>query len=298
MFGYVRLSPDRLCQEDLERYRACYCGLCHTLGQRYGAAAQMILNYDLVFLAMLLADGAMPVCRKKRCLPHLIRGRCCCGETAALDTAADISVILTRWQLKDGAADHRFPKTIKYRLGLLALRRAYNKAKAMQPAFDRQTEAQLRKLSDLERQGCAVPDVAADTFAELLRHAADTEPDETRRRVLGELLYHLGRWIYLVDAADDMKEDWRSGSYNPWLRRYETEEGTLRKEDRARLAGTLDASIRRMAAAFELADFGCWRPIIESTVYEGLYAVGTAVLSGTFRKRAKERDKLIRKAGP
>ena len=51
-----------------------------------------------------------------------------------------------------------------------------------------------------------------------------------------------------------------------------------------------------MAAAFELADFGCWRAIIESVVYEGLYAVGTAVLDGTFRKPTRERE-TTRKAG-
>ena len=56
-----------------------------------------------------------------------------------------------------------------------------------------------------------------------------------------------------------------------------------------RVAATLDASIRTMAAAFELADFGCWRGIIESVVYEGLYAVGNAVLNGTFQKYTRNR---------
>ena len=50
MFGYVHISPERLNGEEKERYQACYCGLCHTLGERYGAFARMILNYDLVFL--------------------------------------------------------------------------------------------------------------------------------------------------------------------------------------------------------------------------------------------------------
>lgn len=49
-----------------------------------------------------------------------------------------------------------------------------------------------------------------------------------------------------------------------------------------------------MAAAFELADFGPWRAIIESVVYEGLYAVGAAVLNGTFRKGRRRKQ---RKAG-
>ena len=60
MFGYVHISPDKLNGEEQQLYRACYCGLCHTLGRRYGVFARMILNYDLVFLAMLLSDGEAP----------------------------------------------------------------------------------------------------------------------------------------------------------------------------------------------------------------------------------------------
>lgn len=115
-----------------------------------------------------------------------------------------------------------------------------------------------------------------------------------RRRVLEQLLYHLGRWIYLVDAADDLKKDVKSGSYNPLVYRFHAEGGTLTAEDRAALAATLDSSVRAMAAAFELADFGPWRAIIESVVYEGLYAVGAAVLNGTFHKGRRRKQ---RKAG-
>ena len=77
------------------------------------------------------------------------------------------------------------------------------------------------------------------------------------------MLYHLGRWIYLVDALDDLKEDSRSGSYNPLLQRYGTRTAPCGQRTGKRVAATLDASIRTMAAAFELADFGCWRRIIE-----------------------------------
>ena len=68
------------------------------------------------------------------------------------------------------------------------------------------------------------------------------------------------------------------------MRRLGLKPGELKPEDKARVAASLDASVRTMAAAFELADFGCWTGIIESVVYEGLYAVGGAVLQGTYQK--------------
>ena len=289
MFGYVHISPDKLNGEEQQLYRACYCGLCHTLGRRYGLFARMILNYDLVFLAMLLSDGEAPRCGQRRCLIHPIHPRCFCEETQALDAAADVSVLLTWWQLRDGVADHGFWGGWKYRFLSLLLHRAYRKAKARQPELDKRIQTNLDKLSALEREKCAIPDEAAATFALLLRDMAALSPPGIKRRVLEEMLYHLGRWIYLVDALDDLKEDSRSGSYNPLLQRYGTRDGALRPEDRERVAATLDASIRTMAAAFELADFGCWRGIIESVVYEGLYAVGNAVLNGTFQKYTRNR---------
>ena len=135
MFGYVHISPDKLNGEEQQLYRACYCGLCHTLGRRYGVFARMILNYDLVFLAMLLSDGEAPRCGRRRCLIHPIHPRCFCEETQALDAAADVSVLLTWWQMRDGVADHGFWGGWKYRFLSLLLHRAYQKAKARQPVI-------------------------------------------------------------------------------------------------------------------------------------------------------------------
>ena len=195
-----------------------------------------------------------------------------------------MSMLLTWWQLRDGVADHGFWGGLKYRVFSVFLRGAYKKARKKRPEADRSIRMHLDKLSALEREKCAVPDEAADAFALLLRDTAAMQPEGVKRRVLEEMLYHLGRWIYLVDALDDLKEDSKSGSYNPLLLRYKAENGELKPEDKARVAASLDASVRTMAAAFELADFGCWTGIIESVVYEGLYAVGGAVLQGTYQK--------------
>ena len=290
MFGYVRPSQERLSAQDRDRFTAAYCGLCHTLQRRYGFAARMILNYDLTFLAILLDDGDDCSYGCKRCILHPLKKRPCGKKSAALDTAADISVILTWWQLRDGVEDHGFFGGLKYRLAGAFLRRAYRKARAAQPQFDERTGALLRELAQLEQENCPSVDRVADTFARLLAEVAESVQDIIRRRVLQQMLYHLGRWIYLTDAADDLEKDLKTGNYNPLPLRYPVENGKLTAEGRAELAGTMDRSVERMAAAFELADFGVWTEIIRSVVYEGLYLVGTSVLDGTFRKRPKKRE--------
>ena len=127
-------------------------------------------------------------------------------------------------------------------------------------------------------------DRAADTFAVLLSGASAEIEDPTRRRILEQILYHLGRWVYLIDAADDLKRDGESGNYNPVALRYGLKNGVWTPESRRDFALTLDHSIQRMAAAFELWDFGVWTAVLESTFYAGLFRVGHAVLDGTFRR--------------
>lgn len=299
MFGYVRPSAERLNQEEQERFATAYCGLCHTLQRRYGFFSRMILNYDLTFLAILLEEEETCHSCERRCVIHPLRKRPCSVPSAALDTAADYSIILTWWQLRDGVTDSGFWKGMKYRILSRFLRRAYRKARAMQPDFDERTRRHLEDLAALERARCESLDRPADTFAQLLAGAADRIDDSVRRRVLQQMFYHLGRWIYLTDAADDLEKDIRSGSYNPLALRFSLEEGKLTQESRQELAATMDRSVEQMAAAFELLDFGQRSGIIRSVVYEGLYAVGGAVLNGTFRKRPKREERnLTRKAGP
>ncbi len=99
MFGYVRPADGHLTAEDKSRFQAAYCGLCRSLGRRYGLAARMILNYDLAFLAMLLSREPECLTARCRCPAHPIRGCDALEGQDAFDTAADLSVILTWWQL-------------------------------------------------------------------------------------------------------------------------------------------------------------------------------------------------------
>lgn len=281
MFGYVRPSLGKLSEEDKARFGAAYCGLCRTLGERYGQAARMILNYDLTFLAILLWPEEVPEAAHRGCAAHPFSGRAYYPGNPALELAADESVILSWWQIRDALADPGGGKG-KYRAASLALKGAYGRAAERRPDLDRITREKLEQLRELEEARCPSLDRPADAFAGLLAAAAAGAPDPVKRRVLEQMLYHLGRWIYLVDAADDLEKDFTSGSYNPLICRYGLTVGELTEEARAGLTVSLDHSIRLMAAACELWDFGVWSSVIRATVYEGLYLVGRAVLEGTF----------------
>ena len=293
MFGYVRPSVQDLPEGELDRFRTMYCGLCHTLSRRYGQAARFILNYDFTYLAILLSDRTAGKENAGRCYTSPIRKRPYLESTAAMELAADESVILAYWQLRDGVEDHAWAAGLKYRAGARLLESAYRKAAAFRPVFDQAVRRQLQMLSALEKEKDPSMDKAADTFAVLLSSAAEGVEEPVRRRVLEQILYHLGRWVYLIDAADDLKKDAESGDYNPVALRYGLKDGAWDPESRHAFAVTLDHSIHQMAAAFELWNFGVWTTVLQTTFYAGLFRVGHAVLEGTYHRRDRKNIREI-----
>lgn len=297
MFGYVRPPLGILSQEEQDRFRRLYCGLCHTLGDRCGTAARFILNYDFTYLAMLLTQPDEMEPQMRRCVVSPVERRPSFPADKAMELAADESVILAYWQLRDGVADHDWLHSLKYRGLLEILEPAYRKAAQRCPGFNKTVRRQLYRLSELEAEGCVSLDAPADAFAELLAGAAEEVDDPVHRRVLQQLLYHLGRWIYLIDAADDLKKDLQNGNYNPVALRFgittlpREGEAFWRPEDRQVFTLTLDHSIHMMTTAYELWDFGVWSPILEATLYTGLFQVGKAVLDGTYRPTRWREDR-------
>lgn len=284
MFGYVRPSKAHLSEAEEASFQQLYCGLCHTLGRKYGFAARFVLNFDFTFLAMLLSGTQAAACTRRRCAAHPFKRQCVAAQSAALEAAADHSIVLAWWQLRDHIADHGFFKGLPYRLAALFLRRAYRKARRCVPAFDEAVQCRLEALAAREREHCASLDAAAEPFAALMADIAACVPDGPRRRVMAEIFYHLGRWIYLVDAADDLKKDFRSGCYNPLRYRYGLESGELPEETKRQVALSLDLSVHRMASAYALLDRGAWSPILDSIFYDSFYAIGSAVLDEVYHK--------------
>lgn len=284
MFGYVRVRADILPAEAKAAYEEAYCGLCHTLGKEYGLVSRLFLNYDFVFLAMLLAPERS-VCRKecKRCLLHPVKGRSVCLGGDWMETAAGESVILTWWKLKDTILDGKLLSRMGARFLCLLLRPAYRKAKLRYPGFDRKTDMLLRELRYLEEEKSPSIDRTADCFARLLKAAAPKAGEEKLDRPREELLYHLGRWIYLIDAVDDLEEDKRAGGYNPVLTRFPC----WGKEEKAYLRKNMDHSLTLMGAAFQLLPPNPWSTGVENVVYSGLPAVEELVFSGRWREYQK-----------
>lgn len=272
-------------EEAWSAYEAVYCQLCRTMGRRRGQASRLFLNYDFAFLAMVTApEEALPAPRCRRCAAHPFKGRPCCVGDAWLEDVADKSVILTWWKLRDTVADSGFFRRSAARFLCLCLRRAYRDARMACPDFDGMVSRLLEELRHLEEQGCPSIDRTADCFARLLAASAPAMGGAAERAA-EQLLYHLGRWIYLIDAVDDLAEDQAAGRYNPVLARFPA----WSKEDKAYLRQNLDQSLELVGAAFQLLPANAWTAVVENVIYSGLPGVEELVFSGRWREHQKER---------
>ena len=288
MFGYIRPLQGELKVRELERFKACYCGLCHALGRKYGFAARFILSYELVFLSMLLSDeNESLVIKRKRCVAGPLCGKKYCTSSKSLDVCAGYSVILTWWKLRDTISDETFLRSIPHRLASFFLRRSYKKAACEFPDFDNVVKEQLRKLADYEAEGDTSLDEAADKFSLILRAALIEGSSEQKQRILGEMLYHLGRWIYIVDAYDDIPKDVKYKRYNPILLRYPSDTDKLSDESVEHIKLTLTHSNNLLCSAFELLPVSAWSDIIENIIYLGMPDTCDNVLKGNFPPRCK-----------
>lgn len=222
MFGYVRPEKGDLLVRDFTDYKAVYCGLCKALGKRCGQVMRSAVSYDMTFLALLLIALAPedPLLNEEGCFLNPVKKKGIVKDHPALDFSADMTSLLAYYSAKDDAADE---KPVKGRLMAAVFSPSARKAARRHPDLDREIRSHLTRLQDSEKG--QDPLLAARPFG-LLLQALFREgyrflglDDEVSLHLLEEAGRALGTWVYLMDAIDDLEEDRRTGSPNPFLPR-------------------------------------------------------------------------------
>lgn len=264
MFGYIVANRAALSEEEIRRYRACYCGLCRSLRLRHGSWSRLTISYDMTFVAMLLGSLYEPEGEtgRERCVTH---------PTAAheyyrdiyTDYAADMNIALTYHKCLDDWKDER--KRPQYYSAKL-LQEAYGRVREAWPRQCGAIEGALDELDRLEKASCAQPDMMANIFGDLMAELFVYEEDNWRH-ILRDLGGGLGVFIYIMDACCDMERDIKKGLYNPLLA-FAAQNGGVQPEQDAILTMLMGDA----AAEFEklplLRDIGILRNIIYSGVWQ------------------------------
>lgn len=295
MFGYVRTVNAELKMKEYDLYRATYCGLCRSMGKCTGQCSRMTLNYDFVFLA--LTRYAIEPCSVKfkgrRCLAHPFKKRDNMERNPILDYCAGASAILNYQKLLDDLHDEKGAKKLRAIMLRPFVSRSRKKALKKDPTLkelDKKIEEKLSELSKIENSEQIGVDVPAACFGDILGEIMAHGYDGMNRRIAFELGRHVGSWIYVADALDDMREDLKKGRYNPLLRLYD---GRLPNEDELSLI--FDATKNKLfaaEAAFDLIEINdsAIKNILANVLYMGIPQKTSDILA-TYKNTPKGKDK-------
>lgn len=293
MLGYIKPDKPELKIKEFELYSGYYCGICKSIARRYGQIPRLVLNYDSVFLAILIAGmhSDSEYIKFERCIIHASKKRTIVYDSKEIDYAADILLLLAYYKLKD---DYKDEKSKIAALGIVLLQRSFKRLLKTIPKKSDYVKEQLNILSHLEAEKCSSIDQSAEPFAKLMEEAFDY-PDwnkykdkdakaetEDRSKIFRRIGYHIGKWIYLIDAYDDINEDIKKSTFNPLITQFQYSKNETEIEFKVRIKERVERNLilylAEVAKCCSQLKFEKNQGLIENILYFGLMRVTEDVL--------------------
>ena len=276
MFGYVKAYKPELKLKDYELYKGVYCSVCKQLGRKYGPLAQLSLSYDITFLALirLSASSGCPHFKASRCFYNpLKKCNCCEKNNEEIDYSVDCAVIMLYYKLIDNIKDSGFIKRIAFYFVYPFYSLLHRKAKTSRPQIEYVVKSAMEEQAEVENRRTQSIDEAAHPSSKALSALLSNGYEGDKKLLLERLGYLIGRWIYIIDAADDLLEDIKKGNYNPYislLDEYNKRGFSGISEFKDYLTGVLNLTVDECLKAFELLELEHFRDILTNILYMGL----------------------------
>lgn len=291
MTGYVRADKPDLTGAEFEIYRGVYCSLCRSLGKNYTVIARLLLSYDFalaaIFRLSLVDDGC--TFEKGRC-PFNPSKRCWyCASKAELDFCAHCIIIIAYYRVIDNIHDREKGKKLLSLLALPLISLMHKKAKRLAPEAEEIVSKGIDSQNKVEsKQSCGI-DEAAHSSADMLGKIFSLGFNNDERENIYSVGYMIGRFVYLLDACDDLQSDIKSGNFNPFKKEFPS---LTTSEDKTAFADRAEKELNLTQANLledkDRLHFKRFDPIIENILLRGLSNSQTAVVS---RLRGENTDK-------
>ncbi len=217
MFGYIIVNQSEMKFKEFDVYHSYYCGLCQVLKKKYGRAGQLSLSYDMTFLLMLLTGLYDPETEtgECKCIAHPFEKHKT-RTNVFTEYMADMNVLFTYYKCEDDWMDEK--KLHKLLYGKI-LEGKVGKAKEQYLEKFRTISLLLHDMADREKSGKADIDTMAGLFGRVMSQIVVYKEDEWSQN-LSRFGFFLGKFIYLMDAYEDVEEDIKKGTYNPLKKKY------------------------------------------------------------------------------
>ena len=285
MFGYIKIYKPELKVKHYEAYKGVYCSLCKTLKKEYGVLASLTLNYDFTLLALVRMAFAAECCgfRGSRCAYNPLK-KCqqCVNGDKELSYAAAAAMIMCYHKVNDDIADSSFLKGLVKRIvkPYFALKR--KKAMKKYACLDDMISAAMLAQSDIEKKGNAGIDASAHPSAKAMGEILSYGFEDETKENLNRFGYLAGRWVYLMDALDDMESDRKTHSYNVF--------NNIEKEAKEKAVGVINLTAAQLARQFEAMKPARFGEILGNIVTDGTHSSMQTVLNKQKEEKNEKRS--------
>ncbi|MBE6650885.1 MAG: hypothetical protein E7613_06190 [Ruminococcaceae bacterium] len=284
MFGYIKPDKNNLLVKDLALYKSVYCGLCSVIKREISFILPFTLSYDFVFLAMVRASlqEEKAVIKKGRCKYNPMK-KCvfCVCDNATLFTARS-ALILTALKLEDDISDKDTPfyKRLFIKPFHSHLTRKIKKLTKKHPEYNELVKTirqKLCSLTELEKSREDRLDEGCEIFGEIMSDISTFGLEGESCVLAKELGESVGRYIYLIDAIDDIERDAKKGSYNPLLIKYGSSDAAKSKFKELDVAVAMFA--KRAVIATDFLKSSDYTRIIENILNLGMGAEAYRIMT-------------------
>ena len=289
MFGYTIPQYSKLSPSDLSVYRRYYCETCHQLKAEYGLVSTSAVNYDMTFNTILLnsVTADTPYFKGTKNSPFCVFGRPG-ADSDLFRRMAAYTILLTKWELIDDSFDK---PSFRSNAASLLLGRAISKAEGAYPEYDEAVGRGFEELRDLEESGCTDAIRMGKAFGGSLSYALR---DIAGGDILEDVFVHLTASVYLMDAIDDLDQDYMDGTYNPLLAdraSYRNKERFI-EENTYRLSDMLNEVIGGLQSSYSAVrmNMSAGIGISDNIIYSGIPDSAKRVMTGSSDARASVKN--------
>ena len=262
MYGYVVVNKPELKIKEYDMYRSYYCGLCEELLSDYGINGQISISYDMTFLLVLLTGLYEPdiTYKEARCIAHPVHKHPVRRNKISA-YVADMNILMTYYKCVD---DWKDDKKLMKKLLASSLTSKVKRIEKAYPEKAHIIKAALDRISELENNNESNIDLPAEQFGIIMAQILCMKNDEwyDTLKVMGN---SLGRFIYILDAYDDLLEDKKKDRYNA-LRTYENN-----KDFDIFIENVLKSHMAQFAAGFESLPIIENADLLRNVIYSGVF---------------------------
>ncbi|MEZ0535926.1 DUF5685 family protein [Caldicellulosiruptoraceae bacterium PP1] len=209
MFGYVMPYKPELKIKEYDYYRSVYCGLCKSLKNNFGNLSRFLLNYDFVFLYLIINDKIKnyEYFKKESCIVHPTKRKVILVDNTLLEYTSYNLILLSYFKLYDDIIDDR--QYVLYPIINILKKLIYDSNFYDTEKYNFIKNC-IENQMNLEKIKCNRIDEISHYFSEILKLIFSYNNDVK----LGQIGYFLGKWVYLIDAIDDFFDDLSKKRYN------------------------------------------------------------------------------------